>query len=84
MDSPTKSLEQLLGFTSKLQDADIQFTLHCVRSAMIVAVVSPTTHYEVHFFASGDFEAQAWGPEGLVQSLSLDEVADMVIREQKN
>ncbi len=84
MDSPTNSLERLLGFTSKLQDADIQFTLHCVRSAVIVAVVSPTTHYEVHFFANGDIEAQAWGPEGLVQALSLDDVAAMVVRELKN
>lgn len=78
------SLEQLLGFTSRLQDADVQFTLHCVRNAVIVAVVSPTTHYEVQFFANGEFEARAWAPEGLVRSLSLDEVTGMVIRELKS
>jgi hypothetical protein len=84
MDSPTSSLERLLGFTSKLQDADIPFTLHCVRTAVIVAVVSPTTHYEVQFFANGELEAQAFAPEGLIRSLGLDEVAGMVIRELKS
>jgi hypothetical protein len=84
MDSPMNSLEQLLGFTSRLQDADIQFTLHCVRNAVIVAVVSPTTHYEIHFFANGEFESQAWGPKGLVRSLSLEEVAGMITSELKS
>ncbi len=84
MDNPTNSLQQLLGFTSRLQDANIQFTLHCLRTAVMVAVVSPTTHYEVQFFANGEFEAQAWGPQGLTRSLSLDDVTGMVIRELKS
>lgn len=81
---PTNSLEQLLGFTSRLQDANIQFTVHFLRTAVMVAVVSPTTHYEVQFFANGEFESQAWGPQGLLRSLGLDDVTGMIIRELKS
>jgi hypothetical protein len=55
------ALEQLLEFISRLQDSNIDFTLHCVRDAIMVAIVSPRTYYEVEFFSDGHIEVQAWG-----------------------
>ena len=73
------SLEQLLQFISKLQDGRIQFDLKCVRDAIMVALRSPSTYYEIEFFADGHIEAQSFGTPSQVQTLTLQEITDRVI-----
>ena len=72
------ALEQLLEFISRLQDSNIHFTLHCVRDAIMVAIVSPRTYYEVEFFSDGHIEVQAWGPADPVQRVGLDEITQII------
>ena len=73
------SLEQLLLFISRLQDGRIQFDLKCVRDAIMVAVRSPSTYYEIEFFADGNIEVQSFGPSSQVQTFTLQEITDRVI-----
>ena len=75
------SLEQLLQFISRLQDGRIQFDLKCVRDAIMVAVVSPSTYYEIEFFADGHIEVQTFGLPSDVQTVTFPEITDRVIRE---
>jgi hypothetical protein len=75
------SLEQLLQFISQLGDARIQFDLKCVREAIMVALRSPSTYYEVEFFADGHIEVQTFGPPSPVQTVTVREITDRVIRD---
>jgi len=75
------SLEQLLDFISHLQDSRIQFDLKCVHDAIMVAVLSPSTYYEIEFFADGHIEVQTFGPPGQVQTVTLPEITDRVVRD---
>ena len=75
------SLEQLLQFISRLQNARIQFELKCVRDAIMVALRSPSTYYEIEFFADGHIELQTFGTPSPVQRFTLQEITDHVIRE---
>lgn len=74
------SLEQLLEFVFRLQTANIHFTLQCTRDAIMVAIVSPSTYYEVEFFGDGHVEVQTWGPAGQVKTITLSEITESVIR----
>ena len=65
------SLEQLLQFISELQDARIQFDLKSVRDAIMVALRSPSTYYEIEFFADGHIEVQTFGTGSPVQMFTL-------------
>ncbi len=75
------SLEHLLEFISRLQDGRIQFDLKCVRDAIMVALRSPSTYYEIEFFADGHIEVQTFGPPSPVQTVTLQEITDRVIRD---
>jgi hypothetical protein len=74
-------LEQLLEFLSRLQDGRIQFDLKCVRDAIMVAVRSPSAYYEIEFFADGHIEVQTFGPPSPVQTATLQEITDRVVRD---
>lgn len=73
------SLEQLLEFISRLQDGRIQFDLKCVRDAIMVSVRSPSTYYEIEFFADGHIEAQTLGTPSSVQTITLQEITERVV-----
>jgi hypothetical protein len=73
------SLEQLLEFISQLQNGRIQFDLKCVRDAIMVSVRSPSTYYEIEFFADGHIEVETLGPPSLVQTISLEEITARVV-----
>jgi hypothetical protein len=75
------SLEQLLQFISQLQDARIQFDLKCVRDAIMVALRSPSTYYEIESFADGHIEVQTFGTSSQMQSVTLHEITGRVIRD---
>lgn len=75
------SLEQLLEFISRLQGARIQFDLKCFRDAIMVALRSPSAYYEIEFFADGRIEVQTFGPAGPVQTMTLQEITDRVVRD---
>jgi hypothetical protein len=75
------SLEQLLQFISRLQDGRIQFDMKCVRDAIMVALRSPSTYYEIEFFADGHIEVQSFGPPSDVQRVTLQEITNRVIRD---
>ena len=75
------TLEQLLEFLAGLQDGKIQFDLKCVRDAIMVTVRSPSTYYEIEFFADGHIEVQTFGPPSPVQTLTLREIAGRVARD---
>jgi hypothetical protein len=70
-----------LQFISQLQDARIQFDLKCVREAIMVALRSPSTYYEIEFFADGHIEVQTFGTPSQVQTVALQEITDLLIRE---
>ena len=73
-------MQQLLDFISKLKDAKIQYTLGCERDAIMVSIVSPSTYYEIEFFADGDIEVQTWGPAGDVRDTTLPEITDTIVK----
>lgn len=75
------ALEQLLAFLSQLRDAHIPFDLKCVRDAIMVNLRSPSTYYEIEFFADGQIEVQTFGEAGEVQMLGLREIGERVIRD---
>ncbi|MGA9720316.1 MAG: hypothetical protein WBQ79_18705 [Acidobacteriaceae bacterium] len=75
------SLEQLIEFLSQLADAHIQFDLKCVRDAIMVTVVSPGAYYEIEFFADGHIEVQTFGPASSVQTVTLREITNRVVRD---
>jgi hypothetical protein len=75
------SLEPLLQFISQLQDGRIQFDLKCVREAIMVVVPSPSTYYEIEFFADGHIEVQTFGTPSQVDTVTLQEITDRVIRD---
>jgi hypothetical protein len=75
------SLETLLHFISQLQDCRIQFDLKCVREAIMVAVRSPSTYYEIEFFADGHIEVQTFGASNEVDIENLQEITERVIRD---
>jgi len=75
------SLESLLQFISRLQSDKIQFDLKCVREAIMVAVRSPSTYYEIEFFADGHIEVQTIGTPSHVHTVTLQEITDRVIRD---
>lgn len=75
------SLEQLLEFISALQDARIQFDLKSVREAIMVALRSPSNYYEIEFFADSHIEVQTFGPGSSVQTVTLREITDRIIRD---
>jgi len=75
------SLEQLLEFLSALRDAKVHFDLKSVRDAIMVTVVSPSTYYEIEFFADGQIEVQTFGAANQVQALSLRDITDRVVRD---
>lgn len=72
------SLEQLLQFISRLQDARIQFDLKCVRDAIMVCIRSPSTYYEIEFFADGHIEVEMLGRSSPVQTITLQEITERV------
>ena len=74
------ALQELLKFLSALHDAKIHFDLKSVRDAIMVAVVSPSTYYEIEFFGDGHIEVQTFGGASTVQSVSLQEITDRVVR----
>jgi hypothetical protein len=73
------SLEQLLEFISQLQNGRIQFDLKCVRDAIMVSVRSPSTYYEIEFFADGHIEVETLGPPSLLKTISLEEITARVV-----
>jgi hypothetical protein len=73
------SLEQLLEFISQLQNGRIQFDLKCVRDAIMVSVGSPSTYYEIEFFADCHIEVETLGPPSLVKTISLEEITARVV-----
>lgn len=75
------SFEQLLEFVTRLHDSRIQFDLKCVRDAIMVALRSPSTYYEIEFFADGHIEVQTLGPPNTVQTVTLREITDRVVRD---
>ncbi len=75
------SLGQLLEFIARLQDERIPFDLKCVRDAIMVALRSPSTYYEIEFFADGHIEVQNFGPPSSVQKMTLREITDQVVRD---
>ena len=75
------SLEQLLHFICRLQDSRIQFDLKCVRDAIMGAVRSPSTYYEIEFFADGHIEVQTFGPPSAIRTVALPEITDLVVRD---
>ena len=75
------TLENLLHFISQMQDARIQFDLKCVRDAIMVALRSPSTYYEIEFFADGHVEVQTFGTPSEVQTITLQEITDRVVRD---
>ena len=75
------ALEQLLEFLSALRDAKVCFNLTSVRDAIMVTIVSPSTYYEIEFFADGRIEVQTFGPANRVQTFNLQDITDRVIRE---
>jgi len=75
------SFEQLLEFISRLRDSRIPFDLKCVRDAIMVALRSPSKYYEIEFFADGRIEVQTFGPPRPVQTVTLREITDRVVRD---
>jgi len=75
------SLEQLLEFISRLEHGGIHYDLKSVRDAVMVCVVSPSTYHEIEFFADGHIEVQTYGPPSLVQTVTLQEITDRVVRD---
>jgi hypothetical protein len=74
------SLQQLLDFLARLDSSQIQYRLECVRDAIMVVVPSPSKYFEIEFFADGAIEMQTYGPQSLVKSVGLDEMAGEVIQ----
>jgi hypothetical protein len=75
------AFEQLLEFVSALRDAKVCFNLTSVRDAIMVTVVSPSTYYEIEFFADSRIEVQTFGPANRVQTFNLRDITDRVARE---
>jgi hypothetical protein len=50
-----------------------------VRDAVMVALRSPSTYYEIEFFADGHIEVQSFGQPSHVQTVTLQEITDRVI-----
>jgi hypothetical protein len=75
------SLEQLIEFLSQLADANIQFDLKCVREAIMVALRSPSAYYEIEFFADGHIEVQTFEPPSSIQTMTLREITNRVVRD---
>lgn len=75
------SLEQLFQFITQLQDGRVQFDLKCVRDAIMVALRTPSSYYEIEFFADDHIEVQSFGPSSQVQAVTLQEITDRVILE---
>jgi hypothetical protein len=73
------SLEQLLQFIARLQDARIQFDLKCVRDAIMVSIRSPSTYYEIEFFADGHIEVEMLGTPSPVRPITLPEITKRVV-----
>jgi len=74
-------LEQLLEFISSLQANRIQFNLQSVRDAIMVAGVSPGEYFEIEFFADGHIEVETYGPANPVQTVTLQEITEYVVRD---
>jgi hypothetical protein len=64
-----------------LQSSKIQFKLDCVRDAVMVVVPTPSTYYEVEFFADGHIEAQTFGPQSEVKTVTLQDITGAVIQD---
>lgn len=62
-----------------MQEHRIQFDLKCVRDSIMVALRSPSTYYEIEFFADGHIEVQTLGPPNPVQSVTLQEITNRVV-----
>ena len=75
------NLEQLLEFISQLQSCRIHFDLKCVRDAIMVSLRSPSSYYEIEFFADGHIEVQTFGPPSPVQTATLREITERVTRD---
>jgi hypothetical protein len=75
------SLAKLLEFLIELQKARITFRLDCVRDAIMVVIPTPSSYYEVEFFADGHIEKQTFGPAGEVDETTLEEITAAVIRD---
>jgi hypothetical protein len=73
-------MEQLLAFIARLREAKIQFTLQCVRDAIMVTVVSPLAYREIEFFADGEIAVQTF-KAGDVVGMALDEITKVVMDE---
>jgi hypothetical protein len=73
--------DQIIEFTSRLNLARIPFNLTSVREAIMVTVRGPSTYYEIEFFADGHIEVQTFGPPSPVQTLTLAEIAERVVRD---
>ena len=73
-------LEQLLQFIFILREAKIQFSLYSVRDAIMVIVPTPSSYYEVECFADGHIESQTFGPAAEVRHVSLDTIAQEVLK----
>jgi hypothetical protein len=75
------SLDKLLEFLARLRDAKIQFSLDCVRDAIMVIVPTPRKYYEIEFFADGHIESQTFGQPSEVTRLTLEEISEVVVRD---
>jgi hypothetical protein len=47
----------------------------------MVVVPSPSTYYEIEFFADGHIEVQTFGTPSQVQTVTLMEITERVIRD---
>ena len=78
-DKTVNSLQQLLDFLARLQDAKIAYRLDCIRDAIMVIVPAPSKYYEIEFFPDGHIESQTFGPANAVTSCTLGEITEAVI-----
>ena len=47
----------------------------------MVVVPTPSTYYEVEFFADGHIEAQTFGPQSEVKTVTLQDITGAVIQD---
>ena len=77
------AMEQLLEFIARLRAAKIQFMLDCQREAIMVTTVTPLAYYEVEFFADGHIDVQTF-TAGNVESMSLDEITETILKQMSD
>jgi hypothetical protein len=56
-----------------------QNPVKCVRDAIMVSIRSPSTYYEIEFFADGHIEVEMLGTPSPVRTITLQEITDRVV-----